>query len=166
MLIALPAKSTLGTGTPFAPPASVTTNQSCAGTEPAVFRLATLLDAAVLAAERYCRDMPDSGIAELVGLYRSTKSFVYVAPLLPPPPYTSLMTSPVPPGFASAAVATRNWKPVIARASETRVARRARPCDRGAGMKALRRWSETTSSRRGRSGDRVGEGERWRSRGR
>src|SRR5687768_1650296 len=35
------------------------------------------------------------------------KSLVQVAPLLPPPPYTSLMTSPVPAGLAPAPAGTR-----------------------------------------------------------
>ncbi len=46
--------------------------------------------------------MPSTEMADEVGLYSSMKSLVYVAPLLPPPPYTSLITRPVPAGFADA----------------------------------------------------------------
>src|SRR5689334_825171 len=54
-------------------------------------------------AERYCTDLPATDTALAVGLYSSTKSFLYVAPEFPPPPYTSLMTRPVPAGLADAA---------------------------------------------------------------
>src|SRR5262245_18239330 len=46
--------------------------------------------------------MPDSETLVGVGLNSSTKSFVYGAPELPPPPYTWLITSPVPAVFAVA----------------------------------------------------------------
>src|SRR6476661_7069715 len=51
---------------------------------------------------RYWTDVPLTETALPVGLYSSTKSFLYVAPELPPPPYTSLMTRPVPAGLADA----------------------------------------------------------------
>ena len=46
-------------------------------------------------AARYCTLRPVSGIAAPVVFWSSMKSLVYGAPVLPPPPYTSLMTSPV-----------------------------------------------------------------------
>src|SRR5699024_2604580 len=52
----------------------------------------------------YSSRRPASGMLSLVGLNSSTKSFDSEAPLLPPPPYTSLMTRPDPSGAATAVV--------------------------------------------------------------
>ncbi len=69
-----------------------------AGTDP----LSAVTCAVVPVALRYWTDIPETLIEALVGLYSSTKSFVYWAPELPPPPYTSLMTRFEPSGAACA----------------------------------------------------------------
>ena len=47
----------------------------------------------VPAADAYWTDQPLRSTGELLLLVSSMKSFVYGAPLLPPPPYTSVMTT-------------------------------------------------------------------------
>src|SRR6478735_2041897 len=74
-----------------APAASATRYFPCAGTLP---DRAVAADV-VPAAERYCTLRPVTGIAAAVVFWSSMKSLVYGAPVFPPPPYTSLMTSPV-----------------------------------------------------------------------
>src|SRR5436309_5040970 len=69
-------------------------------------------------AEAYCTDQPDSDTVAVPWLYSSMKSLRYCAPVLPPPPYTSLIvtsaeTAPAVPG-ASASSA-----PVTATVLET-----------------------------------------------
>src|SRR5689334_2831659 len=71
--------------------------------------------------DRYCTDIPVTDIALLVGLYSSTKSWLYGAPTLPPPPNTSLITRAVPAGLACACGASA-WRPMRAVAVETRAA--------------------------------------------
>ena len=44
------------------------------------------------AADAYCTVHPSTTIGELLWLNSSTKSFLYVAPEFPPPPYTWLIT--------------------------------------------------------------------------
>jgi hypothetical protein len=58
-----------------------------------------------------------------VGLYSSTKSLVYVAPELPPPPYASLITRPVPAVLAEAGAASRPLATTVAADASTRQVR-------------------------------------------
>src|SRR5512142_1865579 len=44
--------------------------------------------------DAYWTDQPVMSTAAVPALYSSMKSFLYVAPLLPPPPYTCEMTTP------------------------------------------------------------------------
>src|SRR5438309_9427088 len=54
-------------------------------------------------AKAYWTDHPAKLMVAVVGLNNSMKSFFQVAPVLPPPPYTWLMTRLVPPGLEGAA---------------------------------------------------------------
>ena len=57
--------------------------------------MSAVTDQLVPAAEAYCTDQPATETVTLLALYNSMKSFLYVAPELPPPPYTWLMTTPL-----------------------------------------------------------------------
>ncbi|HEY3262243.1 MAG TPA: hypothetical protein VGJ95_18590 [Pseudonocardiaceae bacterium] len=92
-MLVVPVASGVGSGTPLAPPASCTSRywpgcRVMAGSAVGLF--AAKLPVPVALA--YCTDQPatDAGLAPR--LYNSTKSLVYGAPVLPPPPYTWLIT--------------------------------------------------------------------------
>ena len=157
MLTEAPAKSTLGTATPFAPLARVTTNQSCEGTEPAASGWRCWWKPPCWPLSGTAETSPVSGIAARSGCTARRSRACTSRQRCRPRRTTSLMTRAVPPGFAWAAGGARkNWNPVMARTTETRAARRARRRDRGAGMKSLRLGGE-------RRLHRGGEGTRTRS---
>src|SRR5215216_2335744 len=85
-----------------------------------------LLAHEVPAADAYWIDHPVRSAGELLLLVSSTKSFVYGAPVLPPPPYTSVMTTLD--DAASAGIAAIEAAPARTRLEETTRAPRRR-CD-------------------------------------
>ena len=114
-LIAIVPVTLPGTGVvPPVPAASTTTNAAPGWMTPVSGVVRSRRTHPV--AEAYWTDQPVRSTGALVGLTSSMKSLVYVAPLFPPPPYTSLirMRGLVPtPAWAAPAVTTA---PVTARA--------------------------------------------------
>ena len=67
-----------------------------------------------LPAAAYWTDHPARGTGTLPRLWSSMKSFLYVAPALPPPPYTWLMTTELSQRFGLVVVkpvGVVNWAP-------------------------------------------------------
>ncbi len=105
-------------GSGCVPPAALdspTRYRPCAGIEPDSVVTCQL---PVAPDEWYCTDHPSTLTAASLRFANSMKSFVSVAPLLPPPPYTSLMTS-VEDGVADAAAALNTVAAIAAVAAST-----------------------------------------------
>jgi hypothetical protein len=91
MLIPVAEASGVGRGAGLAVPAAIWIKKKWPdGIE--LFGSATVVQE-VPVAEAYCTEKPFKLMETAVGLYSSTKSFVYWAPELPPPPYTCEINS-------------------------------------------------------------------------
>jgi hypothetical protein len=105
-----------GSGTPLPDPAASCTRKCSPGSIVPDKALTFEIGAVpALPAARYCSDQPVRGTGSALELYSSTKSCVYDAPALPPPPYTSLMITPDACGIAAlAGAAGANDSPTMA----------------------------------------------------
>ena len=87
LMLTSPVTFGVGRAVPAAPPDARPTRKYSPGPMmPPIGAIAA--QSAVLVADAYWTVQPDMSTALPVGLYSSTKSLLYVALVLPPPPYT------------------------------------------------------------------------------
>ena len=99
----VPETSGVGIGAPFPAPAPSWTRYAAPG---AMLPVSLVTCQVAPVDDAYWTDQPLTSTGELPLLVSSTKSFVYGAPLLPPPPYTSVMTTSGEAAFEGAASST------------------------------------------------------------